>query len=117
VIDKLALPLPVVTETPSDKEEIAIIVDIVTRYVMSDEFQRRCDRFREEVIARRKPTNWMEASMRLGVPLWIIKEGTASIAEDAAATAEAVDRGEYTTPISIAHVLRDRLGVEIVEAA
>ena len=81
-------------------------------YIASDEFKRRVDRFRDEVVARKKPTNWIEASQRLGVPLWIITSGLEGIAEEAA---EAAHSEEH--PISIAHVLCNRLGVEIVEAA
>ena len=32
-----------------------------------DRFRRRVDKFREEVIARGKPTNWVDASLQLGV--------------------------------------------------
>ena len=32
-----------------------------------DRFRRRVDKFREEVIARGKPTHWVDASLRLGV--------------------------------------------------
>lgn len=112
IIDGLKLPYPIIAETPRAAEEVAIITKIVTLYVESPEFQRRVDRFREEVVGRRKPTNWAEASQKLGVPLWIITSGLKGIAEE---TAEAAH--SERVPISIANVLRDRLGVEIVEAA
>ena len=112
VIDKLKLPLPVVGETPPS-DEAAIIVKVVSFYVASSEFAAVCDRFRDEVLARRRPTNWVEATSRLGVPLWIVREGAKGVAEEA----EAAEGAESDTPpISIVNVLRERLGVEIIGA-
>ncbi len=48
--------------------------------------------------------------MKLAVPLWIIIEGTKGIAEEA-------DEERDTPVIPIVHVLRERLGIDIVEAA
>jgi hypothetical protein len=106
LIEKFQLPLCVV-DTPPEKEVAAIIVEVVSRYVASVEFEQRCDKFRKEVIARGRPTDWPEISLRLGVPLWII-----GIAEEADEAAE----GEGP-PISIVHLLRERLGVNVIEAA
>jgi hypothetical protein len=111
LIDKLGLPLPIVDVMPP-KDEAMIIVQIVARYIASAEFDARCQQFRKEVLARKRPTNWTEASVRLGVPLWLIVEGVKGIAEEA----EEAAAGDVP-PISIAHVLRERLGVDIVEAA
>jgi hypothetical protein len=109
LIEKFQLPLAVVDTAPPEKELAAIIVEVVSRYVASVEFEQRCDKFRKEVLARGTPTNWPEISVRLGVPLWIIEEGNKGIAEEADEAAE----GEGP-PISIRHLLRERLGVNVV---
>lgn len=111
VITALRLPLPVLPKPPAPKLA-GMIVDMVASYVNSADFAARCDQFRQEVIARGKPTDWAEASAKLAVPLWIITEGARGIAEEADEAAEA-----DTPPVSIARLLRERMGVDIIEAA
>jgi hypothetical protein len=113
VITALHLPLPVLRTPPAPRYQWPI-AEMVSAYVDSDDFRQRCDKFRAEVLARRRPMDWAEASVRLAVPLWIIIKGMPKGAKGIVEEAEAAE-GE--TPISIAHVLQQQLGVDIVEAA
>jgi len=102
VIDKLHLPLPIISQMPREKEQAELIVEAASRYLVSDEFQIRADKFRDEVIARGKLTNWCEASTRLGVPLWLIIDATHS---------QAIDGCDKSALGSIMSVVRERLAI------
>jgi len=103
VIDKLQLPLPIISKMPREREQAEVIVKAASHYLVSDEFQIRADKFRDEVIARGKPTNWCEASTRLGVPLWLIIDATHS---------QAIDGCNKSALGSIMSVVRERLAIK-----
>jgi hypothetical protein len=110
VIDRLQLPLPIVAETPPPKLA-ETITKVVSIYVDSDEFRRRAEKFRQEVLARReRVVRWDEASQKLGVPLWLVNLGAKAEREELDA-AEAERPAEV--PASIRAVLQQTLQLEM----